>query len=65
MLVRLHYSCHYPDKVVEITETEWKQYKQLTRRFNLQDTEVGRAFIEILEWKKAIPQDIKTIVVYR
>lgn len=64
MLVRLHYSCKYPDKVVEITETEWKQYKQLTRRFLLQDTEVGRAFIQILEWKKAIPQDIKTITVY-
>lgn len=64
MLVRLHYSCRYPDKVVEITETEWKKYQQLTKRFLLQDTEDGRDFIAFLEAKKVTFQNIKTITVY-
>ena len=49
MLLRLHYSGHYKDKVIEITKEEWKYILKLTNNRFLFDTEEGRTLLKLLE----------------
>lgn len=64
MFLRLHYSGHYEDKIVEITEEDWKYILALTKDRYLFDTEEGRTLLTILEGRTNVRTGIKTVVAY-
>jgi hypothetical protein len=62
MLVNLSYSGHDPNRIVEITEGEYKRILEVQGNKYLYDTEEGRAIIEKLE---ALPEiEAPEIILY-
>jgi hypothetical protein len=65
MLIKLSYNGHYPSKIVEVTDGEYNQIKQIeSTGIYLFDSPEGQEIIAELEKRPVVKQSIPIVVVY-